>query len=104
MTPRPDPSLPRSGDLLHLTAAASVQFAATRAIYFRVIRAHDWTTSVGYVWLDGYQVDADGKAVERRTVYVQIAGLRPAGQHIPTPRRYRTPSEPQRKAPARGRA
>lgn len=66
--------LPRSGDVLHVTRTASVQFADP--IYFRVIRVHDWPTYHGWVWLDGYQLNTHGDAVERRSIFVQINGLR----------------------------
>jgi hypothetical protein len=73
---------PRSGDVLHLTREASVQFAAP--ILFRVIRVHDWDTYAGWVWLDGYQLDKRGDAVARRDVFVQVAGLRPAAEPVAT--------------------
>ncbi|BCJ65428.1 hypothetical protein [Polymorphospora rubra] len=66
--------LPRSGDVLHVTRAASVQFA--EPILFRVIRVHDWTTYDGWAWLDGYELNAAGDAVERRSIFVQLSGLR----------------------------
>ncbi|MEO3775805.1 hypothetical protein ABGB16_02920 [Micromonospora sp. B11E3] len=66
--------LPRSGDVLHVTRAASVQFL--RPIMFRVIRVHDWPTYDGWVWLDGYELNATGDAVNRRSIFVQAAGLR----------------------------
>jgi hypothetical protein len=66
--------LPRSGDVLHVTRQASVQF--TTPILFRVIRVHDWPTYTGWVWLDGYQLNAAGDAVERRSIFVQTEGLR----------------------------
>ena len=66
--------LPRSGDVLHLTRAASVQFV--RPILFRVIRLLDWPTYDGWIWLDGYELNATGDAVSRRSVFVQSAGLR----------------------------
>lgn len=66
--------LPRSGDVLHVTRAASVQFL--RPITFRVIRVHDWPTYDGWVWLDGYELNATGDAVNRRSIFVQSAGLR----------------------------
>jgi hypothetical protein len=69
--------LPRSGDVLRVTRAASVQFA--EPMKFRVIRVHDWQTYDGWTWLDGYQLDAGGDAVERRSIFVQIDGL----QHAP---------------------
>lgn len=67
---------PRGGDLVYVDRSASVQFAGQAAIYFRVIRAHDWPTYEGWCWLDGYEVDKDGKATDRRSIFVQLAGLR----------------------------
>ncbi|OJF13461.1 hypothetical protein [Couchioplanes caeruleus] len=72
--------MPRSGDVVYLGLAANVQFGGNRGFYFRVIRVHDWTTYEGWMWLDGYQLSQGGEAVERRSVFVQIAGLRPAPQ------------------------
>ncbi|HEU4424615.1 MAG TPA: hypothetical protein VFR67_18980 [Pilimelia sp.] len=66
--------LPRSGDILHVTRAASVQFV--EPLLFRVIRVHDWPTYDGWVWLDGYTLNAAGEAVERRSIFVQVDGLR----------------------------
>ncbi|MFV2021830.1 hypothetical protein [Micromonospora sp. LOL_023] len=66
--------LPRSGDVLHVTRAASVQFL--EPLLFRVIRVHDWQTYQGWVWLDGYELNAVGEAVDRRSIFVQINGLR----------------------------
>jgi hypothetical protein len=65
--------LPRSGDVLRVTRAASVQFASP--LLFRVIRVHDWSTYDGWVWLDGYELNAAGEAVERRSIFVQVRGL-----------------------------
>jgi hypothetical protein len=67
--------LPRAGDVLHVTREASVQFADS--LLFRVIRVHDWPTYDGWVWLDGYELNASGDAVERRSIFVKISGLRP---------------------------
>ncbi|WP_213455715.1 hypothetical protein [Rhizomonospora bruguierae] len=75
--------LPRSGDVLQITRAASVQFA--QPMLFRVIRVHDWPTYDGWVWLDGYELNADGEAVDRRSIFVQIGGLRQVGS-APDPR------------------
>ncbi|MDG4762986.1 hypothetical protein O7632_02495 [Solwaraspora sp. WMMD406] len=66
--------LPRSGDVLHVTRSASVQFI--EPLLFRVIRVHDWPTYHGWVWLDGYELNAVGEAVDRRSIFVQINGLR----------------------------
>jgi hypothetical protein len=57
-----------------VTRAASVQFA--QPILFRVIRAHDWPTYDGWIWLDGYELNAALDAVARRSIFVQLDGLR----------------------------
>lgn len=73
--------LPRSGDVLQVTRAASVQFV--QPLLFRVIRVHDWPTYDGWVWLDGYELNNTGEAVDRRSIFVQINGLRQIGSAIP---------------------
>jgi hypothetical protein len=78
-----DDVLPRSGDVIHVTKAASVQFAAP--MLFRVIRVHDWPTYEGWIWLDGYELNTSGDAVERRSIFVQVGGLRAVGK-APDPR------------------
>ena len=75
--------LPRSGDVIHVTTAASVQFSAP--MLFRVIRVHDWPTYEGWIWLDGYELNSSGDAVERRSIFVQVGGLRQVGK-APDPR------------------
>ncbi|WP_051724000.1 hypothetical protein [Micromonospora chokoriensis] len=72
-TPRPKPRTPRSGDVLHLTRAASVQFI--HPILVRVIRVLDWPTYDGWLWIDAYQLSAKGDAVARRSLFVMPAGL-----------------------------
>ena len=67
--------LPKAGDVLRVTKAASVQFV--EPMLFRVIRVHDWPTYDGWAWLDGYQLNAAGDAVSRRSIFVQLAGLKP---------------------------
>ncbi|MFI6133145.1 hypothetical protein [Micromonospora sp. NPDC051141] len=67
----------KAGDLLHVTRAAGPQFV--RPFGFRLIRALDWTTFDGWIWLDGYQLDERGDAVARRSIFVMQSGLRPAG-------------------------
>lgn len=84
--------LPRCGDVLHVTRAASVQFRTP--IIFRVIRVHDWPTYHGWQWLDGYELNAAGDAILRRRIYVQVAGLRQlrtATQSRPAALRQRQP-------------
>ncbi|GAA3449188.1 hypothetical protein GCM10018962_10210 [Dactylosporangium matsuzakiense] len=61
--------------MLRVTKAASVQF--TQPMLFRVIRVHDWQTYDGWAWLDGYQLNASGDAVERRSIFVLLQGLQP---------------------------
>lgn len=65
---------PQAKDLLHITRRASVQFR--NPFLFRVIRVHEWKSYVdGWIWLDGYQLDATGMARDRRVIFVQLAGL-----------------------------
>ncbi|AGL13553.1 hypothetical protein L083_0043 [Actinoplanes sp. N902-109] len=78
-----DDVLPRSGDVIHVTKAASVQFSSP--MIFRVIRVHDWPTYEGWIWLDGYELNSAGDAVERRSIFVQVSGLRQVGK-APDPR------------------
>ena len=75
--------LPRSGDVLRVTKAASVQF--TEPMLFRVIRVHDWPTYDGWAWLDGYQLDGSGDAIERRSIFVLIAGLQRVAPAVTSP-------------------
>ena len=64
---------PRSGEVLRVTRTASAQFA--EPILFRVIRPQDWPTYRGWIWLDGYELNPAGDAVERRSIYVRVNGL-----------------------------
>ncbi|MEU7613055.1 hypothetical protein [Micromonospora sp. NPDC049204] len=81
---------PHTGDVLHLTRAASVQFL--RPIFVRVIRVLDWPTYDGWLWIDGYELAANGDAVVRRSLFVMLAGLiwpdppAPAARRRPTTR------------------
>ncbi|MGC4885933.1 hypothetical protein [Micromonospora sp. DT227] len=59
-----------------MTGTASFQFVS-RSIMARVIRVReDLVTYDGWCWLDVYQLDARGDAVDRRTIFVRPAGLR----------------------------
>lgn len=64
----------RAGDIVQITREASVQFL--KPMMFRVIRVHDWPTYDGWMWLDGYQLNSAGDAIERRSIFVQQAGLK----------------------------
>ncbi|MEU2661212.1 hypothetical protein [Micromonospora sp. NPDC007220] len=87
---------PKAGDLLHVTRAASVQFI--NPIMFRVIRVLDWITYDGWIWLDGYQLNARGDAVARRSIFVQSAGLVIQRRTAPVPvGQQRRSSSPQRR-------
>ncbi|MER7333394.1 MULTISPECIES: hypothetical protein [unclassified Micromonospora] len=64
-----------SGDVLHLTRSASPQFV--RPITVRVIRVlTDWHTYQGWRWIDAYELNARGDAVDRRSLYVRCEGVR----------------------------
>ncbi|MDG4797130.1 hypothetical protein [Micromonospora sp. WMMD1082] len=82
----------RAGDLLRVGPEASVQFF--RPILFRVIRVLDRTTYDGWIWLEGYELNPAGEAVNRRAIFVQPAGLRiaPTPVMVGQPRRKRLPA------------
>lgn len=83
----------RPGDVVGVGTRASVQFAGGRGFVFRVIRVDDRPTYDGWVWLDGYQLDARGDAQQRRTIFVRRAGLDPipaAGTVAPADDRQRS--------------
>lgn len=65
-----------AGAVVRLDQAASVQFKQ-HPFNFRVIRVHpsDTADRDGWAWLDGYQLDDQGDAVERRSVFVRMNGL-----------------------------
>jgi hypothetical protein len=68
-------ALPQPGDVLFVGGAASVQFQGDRALTFRVIRVDPRRTYEGWLWIDGYVLDAAGDAVERRVIFVRLEGL-----------------------------
>ncbi|MFF0228975.1 hypothetical protein [Micromonospora sp. NPDC005254] len=74
MPAAPGPTF-RAGDLLRLSATASVQFL--RPITVRVIRELQWDTYDGWVWLDAYELGARGDAIARRELYVRREGVQP---------------------------
>ncbi|KAB1158769.1 hypothetical protein F6X68_10310 [Micromonospora sp. AMSO12t] len=72
----------KAGDVLHLTRAASPQFA--RPIFFRLIKVRaELHTYDGWTWIDGYQLDEKGDAIARRELFVLKAGVR---AQLPPPR------------------
>ncbi|WP_327036349.1 hypothetical protein [Micromonospora ureilytica] len=65
----------KAGDVILLTTAASVQFL--RPIFVRVIRElPERHTYDGWLWFEGYQLNAVGDAVAQRELYVMRAGVR----------------------------
>lgn len=68
--------IPRSGDVVVVDSNASVQFADTRWLLFRVISIDRKPTYDGWVWLQSYSVNSAGVAIERREIFVRHAGLR----------------------------
>jgi hypothetical protein len=67
--------LPAAGQVLRVGADASIQFQG-RELMFRVIRVDRRPTYDGWLWLEGYVLDALGNATERRTIFVRRNGLR----------------------------
>ncbi len=68
--------LPRSGGVYEVTSAASVQFGHGCGFFFRVIRSEvHGSTPTGWAWIDGYVLDGEGNATERRTIFVEVDGL-----------------------------
>lgn len=81
----------RAGVLVQVTRTASPQFV--RPILFRLIRVRtEWITYDGWAWLDGYQIDAKGDAVARRSIFVQPAGLVIHRRTAPPPPRRSRPT------------
>jgi hypothetical protein len=76
MSSRMTDALPQAGDVLYVGGAASVQFAGSRALTFRVIRVDPRITYDGWLWIDGYVLGPTGDAVERRVIFVRRSGLR----------------------------
>jgi hypothetical protein len=107
-------ALPKANQLLRITRAASEQFVAVEPFNFRVIATHIYgSTPHGCAWIDGYQLDHHGDALERRSLFVQLAGLitvadppadaltprvvrkaRNAGPRLPRPRNPSDPTTP----------
>jgi hypothetical protein len=71
---------PQPGDVVFVGRPASVQFGGDAAFHFRVIGVDERPTYGGWVWLEGYQLDSRGDAVQRRSVFVCVSGLMPCQQ------------------------
>nr|WP_084212941.1 hypothetical protein [Micromonospora purpureochromogenes] len=74
---------PQPGDLLRVDGRASVQFGGDRALTFRVVSVGAEVTHMGWIWLTGYVLDPRGAATAKREIFVQLAGLRRAGEPLP---------------------
>jgi len=66
----------------------------------RVIRVLDWPTYDGWIWLEGYELNASGDAVNRRSIFVQRDGLRPL-RSAPAPRQHTPATHTTRRTVAR---
>lgn len=66
----------QAGDVVRLGPKASPQFVR-EPITVRVIREYpaDTADRDGWAWLDGYQLDNGGDAVERRSLFVHLPGV-----------------------------
>ncbi|MEQ4301641.1 hypothetical protein ABNF97_09655 [Plantactinospora sp. B6F1] len=74
---------PVPGDVIGVGAAASVQFGGERKLRMRVVAVDFRATYYGYAWIAGYMLDRDGMAIDKREIFVQVAGLvllRPAAR------------------------
>jgi len=69
--------IPQPGGVVYVGPRASVQFSERSAIVVRIIRVEGKPTYHGWCWLDGYELNTSGDAVERRSIFVQPAGLVP---------------------------
>jgi hypothetical protein len=88
---------PQPGDLLIIDGRASVQFAGDRALLLRVTTVSQAPTYHGWTWLTGYAVDQSDQAIEKREVYVQLAGVAPAtAGSVPAPRARPAPAAARR--------
>ncbi|MFD0819980.1 hypothetical protein ACFQ0D_17100, partial [Micromonospora zhanjiangensis] len=72
--------MPSPGDVVRLGREASVQFGGDRALVLRVTVVNDRPTYDGWVWLTGYVLGETGEAIDKREVFVQVAGIQPAGE------------------------
>jgi hypothetical protein len=68
-----------AGQVLRVEADASIQFQGSRALTFQVLRVDQRTTYDGWLWMEGFVLDARGRPVERRTIFVRRDGLHAAG-------------------------
>jgi hypothetical protein len=83
---------PKPGEVFRIDGRASVQFGGDRALIFRVSVVSKAPTYHGWIWLTGYVLDEKDRAVERREIFVQRAGLRRLGSPVLGPAAVRASS------------
>ncbi|WP_433127858.1 hypothetical protein ACQPWW_33900 [Micromonospora sp. CA-240977] len=89
-----------AGDVVLLTTDASVQFL--RPICVRIIRElPERITYDGWVWIEGYELNAAGDARARRELYVRREGVRLVRSHPPATPMRPTTGRPERRTPSR---
>ncbi|MFY1687334.1 hypothetical protein [Plantactinospora sp. WMMB782] len=72
--------LPMPGEVIGVGAAASTQFGGNRKLVLRVITIDSRPTYYGWCWVVGYVLDRAGEAVEKRELFVRVAGLALVGK------------------------
>ncbi len=80
--PRRDqiPDAPPPGSVVVLDRDTTPQLAGQDPIYMRVTRVEPGGQDPTWAWLHGYQLDSTGHAIERREIYVRLAGIRRVDQ------------------------
>lgn len=64
----------RAGESVRLDRSCSPQLV--RPVVVRVIRVLDRPTYPGWVWMEGYELDASGDALRRRQLFIRQDGTR----------------------------
>ncbi|MET8043242.1 hypothetical protein ABZU25_20545 [Micromonospora sp. NPDC005215] len=89
-----------AGDVVRLTIDASVQFL--RPISVRIIRElPERITYDGWVWIEGYELNAAGDARTRRELYVRREGVQLVKSDPPATPTRPTTGRPVRRTPSR---
>ncbi|MFG1840503.1 hypothetical protein ACGFH8_19030 [Micromonospora sp. NPDC049175] len=66
----------KSGDVVLIGAACSVQFSRDRALMLRLVSIGETDPYNDWIWITGYVLDTKGLATAKRDLYVLRAGLR----------------------------
>jgi hypothetical protein len=94
------------GHTVHIGADCGVQFASGRDLTLRVTVTEDSKSWDGIAWITGYVLNHAGQAIERREVYVIVAGLTilatpaPPAPPVPRPARNSRPMVPRPRTPS----